>query len=345
MARQTMEDQVALPPIDFSHLKHLRIVNQQDGGTSKNGLIHFTAICGAPALRAVSIDISLLNSGLLMPQFLTHLRLDCFQYPLHPLNLPLLKYLQIFMDVKSHTQVLELYGWQKRNPFGTWTFPMLVTLRVGGTIRKGDWEPLCQLIINCCSTIVNFISDFRISVSQSFFDVLEPPASVLPPILDACIKVATLGLRASSILSKVSKSHPSLPLDSHPADDRDPKLPKSLLVLGMGTFGDYKYEQINHFQQRLDDSSILEVLIGSSATGMSALPFTRVIIPYTWSELGEIWDELHKTATRDPEKPFHHPSVPAWIFLNHFIRRGMDVFDGDGVALKDGGMWLFDSRL
>ncbi|KAG8811228.1 hypothetical protein FRC17_002566 [Serendipita sp. 399] len=345
MARQTMEDQVALLPIDFSHLKHLRIVNQPDGGTSKSGLIHFTTICGAPALRAVSIDISLLNSGLLIPQFLTHLRLDCVQHPLHPLNLPLLKYLQIFMDVKSHTETLELYGRQKRNPFESWTFPMLVTLQVDGTIRKDDWEPLCRLVINCSSTIVNFIADFKLSVSQSFFNVLEPPASVLPPILDACIKVTTLGLRASSILSKVSKSHPSLPLNSHPVGDRDPKLPKSLLVLGMGTIGDYKNEQVNHFQQRLNDSSILEVLIGSSATGKSTLPFTRVIIPYTWSELGEIWDGIYRIATRDPKKPFHHPSAPAWIFLNHFLKRGMDVFDGDGIALKDGGMWLFESRL
>ncbi|KAG8811227.1 hypothetical protein FRC17_002565 [Serendipita sp. 399] len=341
MTGQSTRDQEAMSPIDFSRLNQLRIFNQQREDSSENELVHLTTICKAPTLRAISTYTSLLNSGLRLPEHLTHLQLECTQYPQHTLNLPLLKYLHLFMDIKPYVQNVGPNTLLNCSSFESWTFPALVTFRLDGTVNEEDWVHTKRLVNNCSATVINFIADFDLSAQGPFFMTYRPPVPLIPFILDSCANLAAFGLPVSSIVSKISNSS----IDSHPTETRNPKGPHSLLIMGMTTFDEYRHEKIDDFQQRMNNSSALEVLLGPSESRKTHSSFQRLVFPYTWSELGGLLNEQHETATRRTRKSLHHPSVLVWAFLSHFIGRGLDIADREGVVLGEKEMRIFDSGL
>ncbi|KAG8796288.1 hypothetical protein FRC17_008015, partial [Serendipita sp. 399] len=345
VTHQIIEEHAVISSIDLGHLECLRIFNHQARSSIESELSSLAAICKAPVLRGISTYISLLNSGIQLPESLTHLQLDCDQYPKFTLNLPSLKYLHIYTEATTHTQSPEKDSWSSCDVFGLWTFPKLVTFRLGGSITEDEWAHIWQLVLNCSSTIINFVADFKMSVSEPFHKTLQPPITIFSPILNACANLSLFGIMVSSIISSVSNSSFSFPSNHHLTENHARAGPRSLLIIGMGTFGDYKHHEIESFQRSLNNSSILEVLLGPSTGEMITSSFKRIVVPYTWSELNAVWDDAHKAAMRNLTKPFHHPSVLAWVFLKYFIKRGMDVVDEEGVELRDGGMWLLESTL
>ncbi|KAG8837992.1 hypothetical protein FRC18_006825 [Serendipita sp. 400] len=306
-----------------------------------------TALYHAPLLRAISTYNSLYNHANPMPSALTHLHLQCTLDILPQLQLPLLKYLHLSMECRPRWEV---YSQSTPFSFSSWALPVLVTLRLNGEISEEEGELVRELVLKCSRTVVNLVLDLAILEPGSLFGAKGAPLSVVYPVLHLCPHLTVLGLFMSHLMQRAPI--PPLPASSHYLRSLDHSQPSarslSLLILGISGFSEINYNNREAFEENLTNSGVLGVF-GRSEGESTSWSLERVIIPYTWSDLGAIWAERRQNGMQDSREPvashLYDPAEQAWVLLSHFIGKKLPVFDAEGIELHDEkgeGMVIFN---
>ncbi|KAG8846578.1 hypothetical protein FRB91_000677 [Serendipita sp. 411] len=330
---------------DCSNLGRLQIFIHKGDCDPQTDFSTFTPIYDAPLLRALS-TYTFLYSPVNPPlPSLTHLHLRGTLDALPQLQLLRLKFLHLSIE-----RTLD----SRKDPqstlflFQSWSLPLLVTLRLSGEIVEEEGDLVRGLVLKFSQTMVNLVLDFCLLRPESSPIARTAPLSVVYPVLHLCQRLTVLGLPMPFLTHRTPiPSLPPLSSYTYPGNDSQPGTRSlSLLVLWTVTFN-VDYKDRDKLDDNLTNSGMLGIF-GRSEAGYTPWSLARVIIPYTWSELGTIWDEQHQIEVRNRHKtkksPFYHPAEPAWVLFSHFIRKNLEIFDVEGVELhdeKDGGMAIF----
>ncbi|KAG8827862.1 hypothetical protein FRC19_011563 [Serendipita sp. 401] len=325
---------------DFNQLDRLRILVHQDDQDLQDYPGILAALHRAPLLRALSTTSSLYGPTNPIPLSLTHLHLYGQLDALPQLQLPFLKYLDLSIECRSETSQ------STSSPFFSWVLPVLVTLRLDGEIKEEEGGLVQELVVKCSPTIVNLMLDLTILKPGN---ISRAPLSVIYPVLHLCPHLAVLGLSTSHLMLRTpipllptSIRHPPFVNSSQPSARS-----LSLLVLGMTRFNNGNDDDQDDPSDDLKNSGMLGIF-DREEVGYTSWSLARVLIPFTWSGLGAIWDERYQTEIQAGHgtgtSNVCHLAEPAWEFLNYFIGKKLEVFDADGVELhdeKNGGMTIF----